>query len=40
MAQPDQNKKRRGMTWTLVILLGIPALMYVSIAYKIIKFGF
>jgi hypothetical protein len=39
MAQTDENKKSRRMTWTLVFLLGISALMYVSFAYKIVKFG-
>ncbi|MGO9275246.1 MAG: hypothetical protein ACLQOO_34265 [Terriglobia bacterium] len=39
MAQTDENKKSRNMTYTLVFLLGIAALMYVSFAYKIVKFG-
>ncbi len=39
MAQPEENKKPRGMTLALAILLGISALMYVSIIYKIVKFG-
>ena len=39
MAQTDQNKKSRSMTWTLVVLLGIAALLYGSFAYKIVKFG-
>jgi hypothetical protein len=39
MAQPEQNKKPRNLTWPLVILLGISALMYVSFVYKVIKFG-
>ena len=30
MAQTDENKKSRNMTYTLVFLLGIAALMYVG----------
>ncbi len=39
MAQTDPDKRSRRMTWTLVVLLGIAALMYVSFVYKIVKFG-
>ncbi len=39
MVQTDPDKKSRSMTWTLVVLLGIAALLYVSIMYKIVKFG-
>ncbi len=39
MAQSEEDKKPRSMTLTLVILLSISALMYVSFVYKVIKFG-
>jgi hypothetical protein len=39
MAQIDPDKKSRRMTWTLVVLLGIAALLYVSFTYKIVTVG-
>jgi hypothetical protein len=39
MAQIEDNKKSRRMTLTLIVLVGIAALMYVSIMYKIVKYG-
>ena len=39
MADIEQKKKTGGRIAVLLILLSVSALIYVSIMYKIIKFG-
>ncbi len=39
MSQIEDSKKSRRMNLTLIILASIAALMYVSVMYKIVKFG-
>jgi hypothetical protein len=39
MAQIEDGKKTRRMNLTFIILASISALFYVSIMYKIIKYG-
>jgi hypothetical protein len=39
MSQIEDKNKSRRMTLTFIVLASIAAFMYVSIMYKIVKFG-